>query len=427
MRLALLAVAVSVSACAGESPPARSSPNDVVAWENGRWFDGARFVARTMYASGGIFAETPPGPIARKVDLRGGWVVPPFGDAHHHGIDAERGLDAKIGAFLSAGIFYVKNPNVIPDLLTPAVRAKINRRDSIDVAFSNGGLTSTGGHPAPLHDMLAKRGVFAGMTPADMEDHAYFFIDKDADLDAKWPRVLAGKPDFIKTFVLFANGQPTPPDYPPAFLKGLDPRMLPPIVARAHAAGLRVSAHVDTALDFRVAVDAGVDEINHMPFFLGLAFCREHATSCLVDAETAKLAASRGIVVVTTMAPHGAPPKPPTEEALAAERAQQHANFETLRAAGVPIAIGVDGISGEEPFLTAAYEAKFLHDGGFADNLALLKAWSETTARTIFPARRIGRLASGYEASFLVLDGDPIADFANVGRIRMKVKQGQEL
>jgi len=65
-----------------------------------------------------------------------------------------------------------------------------------------------------------------------------------------------------------------------------------------------------------------------------------------------------------------------------------------------------------------------LHERGFADNLTLLKMWSETTPLAIFPARKIGRLSPGYEASFLVLEGDPIADFANVKRIRKRVKRG---
>ena len=61
----------------------------------------------------------------RVVDLAERHVVPAFGDAHHHGIDSAQGLDDKILVFLEAGIFYVKNPNVIPDLLTPEVRRKL--------------------------------------------------------------------------------------------------------------------------------------------------------------------------------------------------------------------------------------------------------------------------------------------------------------
>ena len=48
-------------------------------------------------------------------------------------------------------------------------------------------------------------------------------------------------------------------------------------------------------------------------------------------------------------------------------------------------------------------------------------------ASTIFPNRKIGHLEEGYEASFLVLAGNPLEDFSNVRRIEMRVKQGHLL
>ncbi len=51
----------------------------------------------------------------------------------------------------------------------------------------------------------------------------------------------------------------------------------------------------------------------------------------------------------------------------------------------------------------------------------------ETTPATIFPGRKIGRLRDGYEASFPILAGDPIADFAHLGGIRLRVKLGRML
>lgn len=58
------------------------------------------------------------------------------------------------------------------------------------------------------------------------------------------------------------------------------------------------------------------------------------------------------------------------------------------------------------------------------DNLALLKMWSETTPRTIFPNRKIGALSDGHEASFLALEGNPVADLNNVRKIKWRFKQG---
>ena len=66
----------------------------------------------------------------------------------------------------------------------------------------------------------------------------------------------------------------------------------------------------------------------------------------------------------------------------------------------------------------------YLASLGVYNNAELLRLWTEETPRAIFPERRIGRLAPGYEASFLVLDKDPTADFSNVKTIRLRVKQG---
>jgi hypothetical protein len=64
---------------------------------------------------------------------------------------------------------------------------------------------------------------------------------------------------------------------------------------------------------------------------------------------------------------------------------------------------------------------------GVFDNRTLLDMWCRTTAETIFPGRRIGRLEDGYEGSFLVLGADPIQAFNAVKNIRMRFKQGSFL
>lgn len=55
----------------------------------------------------------------------------------------------------------------------------------------------------------------------------------------------------------------------------------------------------------------------------------------------------------------------------------------------------------------------------------LLRRWCEDTALAVFPVRRIGRLEPGFEASFLVLEADPLVDPQAVRGIRLRVKQGR--
>ena len=402
---------------------------EAVEWRNGLWFDGRGFVPGSRYSVDGVFAASAPESIDRTVELGGRPVVPPYGDAHHHGIDSSDGLDDKIIVFLEAGIFYVKNPNVIPDLLTPEVRAKLNKPGSIDIVFANGGLTSPGGHPVPLHEYLASVGVFRGLGPEKMEDRAYFTLANEAELEYKWPKILAGKPDFIKTFLLFSeeyegreplhrvtDGKPH---------RGLNPQLLKSIVLRAHDAGLRVTTHVDTARDFENAVDAGVDEINHLPqpdqrFSADLS-------AYVLDEAVAKRAAARRITVVTTASTtERLAPSIPLEW-LPAMRANQVANIRMLLRAGVKLAIGSDAISGERRFVTARDEVRFLAQHRMMTPLELLRAWSIDTARTIFPKRRLGAFEPGYETNFLVLNGDPLADPENLHHIGMRVKAGMVL
>lgn len=396
-----------------------------IEWANGRWFDGQAFLEETRWSVDGRFVARRPAKLDRRVDLDWKFMVPAFGDAHHHGIDSPQGLALKIEAFRYAGIFYVKNPNVIPELLNPDARALLAGEDGLDVAFSNGGLTATGGHPAPLHAYLASMGVFPGLKAEQMEDRAYFFIDDEASLEAKWPRILAGKPDFIKTFLGFSEEFEKRKAHPTAH-KGLDPKLLSAIVRKAHASKLRVSTHIDTAADFRHAVEAGVDEINHLP--LADPRYSPDLSAYVIDAATAKLAAERGIVVVTTAS---------TSERLSGAglgqawitvmRANELANLKTLRDAGVRLAIGSDGISGEKVFATGRDEVRFIATHGMLDNLTLLRAFCVEAPRTIFPTRKLGGLGPGYEASFLALSGDPILDIANVERIVMRVRNGRVL
>jgi imidazolonepropionase-like amidohydrolase len=73
---------------------------------------------------------------------------------------------------------------------------------------------------------------------------------------------------------------------------------------------------------------------------------------------------------------------------------------------------------------TAATEAAALKRSGIFSNLELLRIWSVTTPQAIFPKRKLGVLEPGYEASFLVLRGDPLVDFAATRAISLRVKRG---
>ena len=391
---------------------------------NGRWFDGRRFVPKKFYSVGGTLTTRRPARVDSLIDLSGKYVLPPFGEAHNHNVERSSRLDAVIRKYLEAGIFYVKNPNSLPSA-PAALAGKINTPQSIDVAFSGGGLTASGGHPIALAERQISRGNWS---KTDGEGAFYFVIDNRADLDRKWQTIIAGRPDFIKTYLIYSEeyakrkDDETYKDW-----RGLDPALLPEIVRRAHRAGLRVSAHVETAADFHHALVAGVDEINHLPGFRpekNDPSNYQNLSRYEISESDARLAGRNRVVVVTTISEilevvakideRGA-----QASAAKAVRGLLSRNLKLLAEHHVQIAIGSDRYRE-----TSLPEALGLRGLNIFDNLTLLKMWCEATPRAIFPNRRIGQLREGYEASFLVLNGDPIQDFTNVRKIDMRIKQG---
>ncbi len=410
-------------ALSGFSQSSSTIPADtkVTAFTNASWFDGRSFRKRTGYTARGVLSFRRPSHVDAVVDLKGGFVVPPFAEAHNHNVESLNKVDALIQRYLNHGIFYIKDPDNLPDG-RDKVLPKIDRPESIDVTFSNGGFTSSNGHPAEI----VKRNIDPGVwTKADGDGAFYYTIDSPADLERRWPQFLATKPDFVKTYLLYSENYAARKDSDKYYgWKGLDPALLKFIVQKAHAAGLRVSTHIESAADFHNALSAGVDEINHMPGFRAHADVSPHAVSEFQISESdAKLASSRGTYVVTTLAdaasidPHG-PNGKLRQEADELNRR----NLTLLKRYKVHIALGSDSYRSD-----TLPEALYLESLHVFNSRSLLTSWCTTTAKTIFPDRKIGELKEGYEASFVVLGRDPLQDFSAVQHLVYGVKQGHIL
>jgi len=420
MKKAVVLAILLATLCAYAQGPVISHNYE---FANGKWFDGQKFVNRTFYSVGGVLRSKRPAHVDRVFDLSGKYIVPPFGEAHNHNLDwSSDERFAQINKmYLDAGIFYVKNPNSLLRSKEPT-SARINLPTTVDGVLSNGGLTASGGHPIEI--VTPQR----GFKPGDGEGGFYYVIDNPADLKQKWPIIKSGKPDFIKTYLLYSEEFAKRKD-DKAYdgWKGLDPAILAEIVRVAHRDGFRVSTHVETAADFRNAVAAGVDEINHLPGFRpdrnDIASYANLSQYQITEAD-AKLAAKKHIVVVTTI---GEVVEQTFNEKLdersrLAVRSMLVQNLHLLQKHNVSIAIGSDSFR-----QTALAEALSLAKLKAFDNLTLLKMWCEATAATIFPKRKIGFLKDGYDANFLVLTGNPLTDFANVKTIELRIKQGEPL
>lgn len=391
---------------------------------NGNWFDGKSFKRKTFYSINGVFALKRPPKIDETIDLKNGFVIPPFADAHTHNLDGARDLDKISRAYLDEGTFYVQ---VLANHASGARQAKpfLNKPSALDVIYANGMLTCTYGHPFMVYEPLSM-GIY---NPADAyrripeikksrlaENDVYWFLDTKADVDAKWEKILASKPDIIKIALLDAENQQKYVAAGDTLDKGLSPEVAAYVVEKAHAANLRVYAHIETANDFRLGLRIGIDGFAHAPDY-GWNGKLETKPADDLTLEDIKLAARQKVVVIPT-AQRGTLS---ATDADSIERivARQKKLFNQMHGNGVRLAFGLDYYG-----KTLLPEIQYFHDNKIFDDLTLLKIAAETTAQTIFPNRKIGRLRDGYEASFLVLGGNPLTSFAEIKNIKLRFKQG---
>src|SRR5215472_14568435 len=415
-----------------ESPYSSSQAKGFV---NGKWFTGKDFQSTTFYAVNGILTNRKPTGPVEIVDLQGGFVVPAFGDAHSHFPSTEQNFETANRAFLQAGLFYVLNAGGDADKENP-LRSKLGATTTVDVIFAHSVFTCPGGHPKPYLEYLKEHGAEFGVpfAKSKLEDHYFRMIDSVADIDREWPQFLSTNPDFVKLIFVFSELYQSSDGSEKSM--GLRPELAAELVRRAKTSGLRTGAHIEDAADFHNAVAAGVDMVMHLPAFPDpldrQAAYRNKANweeRFTISASDVELAARRGITVVTTAAALSAEnfehPNPLTalnENEKRFRRIMIH-NLQQLKDGRVTLAVGSD----TKPGSGVLKEIDFLRDAHVFSNLELLKMWSETTPRAIFPQRKIGALREGYEANFLVLAGSPIEDFSHVKTIRMRVKQGEPM
>ncbi len=401
---------------------------------NGQWFDGKKFKRQIFYSVNGTLTKKKPSKIDETTDLAGGFVIPPFADAHTHNLDGTFNLENLIKAYLNEGTFYVQ---VLGNYATGAKQARpfFNKPSSLDVIYANGGLTSTLGHPFLAYEPRA----LGFYNPADWEanmakillgrtgeNNVYWFFDSKADVDEKWEKYLAQKPDVAKIFLLDAENYEQLSRNGKAGDKGLSPEVAEYVVKKAHAANLRVYAHIETANDFRLGLKIGVDGFAHAPHYGWSGKPEDRLTNDLTLADI-KLAARRKVVVIPTAqigrietTSYTADGKSSVDrERFSHIVERQKRLFKLMLKNKVVLAFGSDYFG-----RTLSEELWYLYDNRIFDNLTLLRIAVETTPQTIFPNRKIGQLREGYEASFLVLDGNPIENFERVKNIRMRFKQG---
>jgi hypothetical protein len=403
-----------------------------VAYLHGQWWDGTRFVARTVYSVGRVLAFKKPARIGKTVDLKGQFVIPPLAEGHNHWLEAAK-LDQYNACYLADGVFYVRDMANVP-VIAGQIAPRLNRDDTVDWTSAMMGFTGPGAHPVEVIDQFVHFGILPKDWKPDYDGQGEFVVTTEADIDARFPVLLAQKPALVKAFLSHSEhyAQSLSDPNTRGQGRGMDPAMLPHLVTRAHAAGLKIAVHVYTAADFRSAVAAGADEAAHLP---GTGFAAlvsddaahssdagpDPAPFLITDAD-AQAAAKAGMVVDTTLS-WLSDLKDENAKAYAVARDQIVVpNLKKLRAAGIAFLIGSDTFRRD-----SVPELSVLKELGQFSDVELLNLATDATPHVIFPKRRIGKLADGYEANFLVLARDPAANLDNLNSITERVKWGRAL
>jgi hypothetical protein len=122
----------------------------------------------------------------------------------------------------------------VPD--APAkVKGLINRPDSIDVLFANGGFTAPGGHPTALVRRNIGNG---GMTNEDLDGGFIQPVRSREDIDRVWStRIKTQQPDFIKLVLVYSEDRFAGVPRPDSDRQGLDPSLASYLVSKAHGDG----------------------------------------------------------------------------------------------------------------------------------------------------------------------------------------------
>ena len=199
----------------------------------------------------------------------------------------------------------------------------------------------------------------------------------------------------------------------PVDVPQLTPQELSAIVSEAHAWKKKVAAHSHGDAASRLAVEAGVDSIEHASFL-------SDETLQLMKSKGTYLVPTRLAVFWVNQEAAGFPPAI-AEKARAAWSAHEKMFKSALRI-GVPIAFGTD--SGVSPHGMNAREFALMVEIGMSPAAALLSGTRES-AKLLGVDAEVGTLEAGKFADIIAVRGNVLADIAVTEKPLFVMKHGQ--
>lgn len=384
-----LVASLSAFVAAANAGPVVAQGACDVTLSNAQIWNGASFEARTLTVRAGMFVA--PDAKLPMVDASPYYIIPPFADAHTHTIDEPLGADDKTHTRnLAAGIFYALNPNNIR-----TAGPTIAPTDAtVELQAAGGGITRVGGHPHPLYSFLASQGYLGQYKEADLNGRAFHEVSTPEQARVAVRAVKANGASVVKLYLLAHDT---------AKSDGLTEENFRAAADEARKVGLRPLVHIETAADFRLAVDARVAAIVHLPYKFSKA--DPSGADLMITADDARAAAKANIFVVPTLTAgftgyDGAQ--------LARMQATQHHNLKLLRDAGVRIAIGADNYR-----LGMHDELMLMRATALFEGPALINMATTNGAQLAFADRKVGTLTIGSEASFIAFFQNPLSDWVS--------------
>ena len=396
---------------------------------NGVLLDGTRDMTpqtgKVVCVEGGKIAAVTEGPVPagyEPVDLAGRYILPGLINLHVHlpasgkpkkkpsdpkklvKLITSNGLMRRVGVRLCesyartellSGVTTIRTVGGVADFDTIIRdRAAAGEILSPRVAASNMAVSVPGGH-------MAGSLAYEARTP---EEAAY--VEK----------IAAEQPDLIKLMITGGVMDAEVVGEPGVL------RMQPPLVKaacdRAHALGMKVAAHVESPEGVRVALENGVDSIEH---------------GAMPDADILRLFRERGAFQISTISP--AVPYALFDRSISHATYEQQENgrvvFEGIVALakaclenGIPVGLGTDTgcpyITHYDMWRELCYFVKYC---GVTPAFALYSA-TLLNAELAGISDITGSVEPGKAADLIVCDRDPLADLTALRSLHMVIKDG---
>ena len=188
-------------------------------------------------------------------------------------------------------------------------------------------------------------------------------------------------------------------------------------ILEAHKIGLKVTGHAEGKQGVSDALAAGIDCIEH-----GYFMENEEGLAMLVE---------KGVYLVPTLMAYqliayGLDAGVPPEAAANAEMALEYntVGFRKAVRAGAKIAMGSDAGTAFNDHGRSWRELTFMVKYGMTPMQALVAA-TRSGAELLGIGSDVGTIEEGKLADILVVEGDPLTDIAQIGQMRVVIKDGE--